>query len=75
VNPPRDLADALTRIDQLEQQLADVRACAERIRIDDLDTVELPDDLYHRLLCVAVYGAATGIGDRILMILDGKADR
>ncbi|QXU53633.1 hypothetical protein [Rhodococcus sp. LW-XY12] len=126
MTPPRDLADAQTRIDELEEQLAvaratnqrlnrrcqiaekaahenidacrragqslgrglanlaalsysekldEIRSYAERIRTDDIDAVELPEEPTDALVSLAIYATATGIGDRILMILDGKADR
>ncbi|APE11030.1 hypothetical protein BO226_19335 [Rhodococcus sp. 2G] len=75
MTPPRDLADAQTRIDQLEQQLSEIRVYAERIRTDDINAVELPGDPDRMIVIVAILAAMTGVGDRILTILDGKADR
>ncbi|BDB62376.1 hypothetical protein [Rhodococcus sp. RDE2] len=74
MTPPRDLADAQARIDQLEQQIAEIRAYAERVRTHDINAVELPGDPDHMLVIVAILAAMTGVGDRILTILDGKAD-
>ncbi|QOV99534.1 hypothetical protein [Rhodococcus pyridinivorans] len=74
-----ELRAALGRI---REYAANLHADAER-NMDELRreaSARLPgapvsDDVFHTHLCAAVYGAAAGIGEQILKILDGKADR